>query len=130
MADAVEAAGERVDQEPADEFAWIERHRLESVVPFDPVILPPEGDAVMVERDQAAVGDGDAMGVGRQIGQHGFRPAERALAVDHPFASAQRCQMRRKGLRVGERGVIAEELQTTGLVCCHELLQEQPSKEP
>jgi hypothetical protein len=27
------------------------------------VILPPEGDAVAVARDQAAVGDGDAMGV-------------------------------------------------------------------
>jgi hypothetical protein len=35
------------------------------------VVLVPEGDAVPVERDQPAVGDGDAVGVARQIAMQG-----------------------------------------------------------
>jgi hypothetical protein len=33
------------------------------------IILVTEGDAVLVEGDQAAVGDGDAVGVARQISE-------------------------------------------------------------
>jgi hypothetical protein len=32
---------------------------LEALVAIDAVVLPPEGDAVAVEGDQAAVGDGE-----------------------------------------------------------------------
>ena len=64
---------------------------------------------MLVEGDQPAVGDGDAVGVARQIGQHRLGSAERALGVDDPFGLAQRRQIRREGLRVGEMGVIAEE---------------------
>ena len=67
-----------------------ERHRLVAAGPFDPVILPLEGDAGLVGCDQAAVGDGDAMGVARQIGEHGLRPAERPLGIDDPLGLAQR----------------------------------------
>jgi hypothetical protein len=42
-------------------FAWqrddaVERHGLETVAAFDPVILPFEGDARLVERDEPGVG--------------------------------------------------------------------------
>src|SRR5262249_3467346 len=56
-----------------------ERHRFVSIAAFDSVVLPPEGDAVVVQCDQAAVRDGNAMGVARQIGQDGLRAAERTL---------------------------------------------------
>ena len=69
------------------------------------------------------------MGIARQIGQHGLRPAERALGIDDPLGSAQRCQIRREGLRIGESGVIAEELQVAELVCGKESLQKQPSEQ-
>src|SRR5580693_7474515 len=59
MADAVEAVGQHVDEEAADELGGRERHRLEAFAPVEAVVLPPEGDAVAVARDQAAVGDGD-----------------------------------------------------------------------
>src|SRR5689334_12657721 len=36
---------------------------------LDAVVLPFERDAALVTGDQAAVGNGDAMGVTRQIGQ-------------------------------------------------------------
>jgi hypothetical protein len=35
--------------------------------------------------DQAVIGDGDAVGVTRQISEHGLRTAERALGIDDPF---------------------------------------------
>jgi hypothetical protein len=91
------------------------------------VILPPEGDAVAVEGDQPAVGDGDAVGVTRQIGEHGLRLAERAFGVDHPFGFAQRCQIGREGPCIGEVRVVGEELKL--VVCCDELLQEQPTEQ-
>ena len=61
VTDAVEAAGQHVDEEPADELVGREHHHLEPIAAFDPVILPLEGDAPVAERDQSAVGDGDAV---------------------------------------------------------------------
>ena len=109
VADAVEAAWQHMDQKPADELVGCQRHPLVSIAAFDPVVLPPEGDALLVECDQAAVGDGDTVGIAREIGQHGLGTTERSLAVDHPLGLAQRRQIGREGLRIGERGVIAEE---------------------
>ena len=63
VADAMEAFGQHVDEEPANEFAGIERHRRVAAGAFDPVILDLERDAPLVDCDQAAVRDGDAVGV-------------------------------------------------------------------
>src|SRR5262245_18903657 len=79
VADAVEAARQDMDEKAADELGCCEGHALVSIAALDPVVLPLEGDALLIERDQAAVGDGDAMGVARQIGQHRLGAAERAL---------------------------------------------------
>ena len=49
MADAVEAARQNVDQEPANELVGGERHQLEPLAAFDPVVFPLEGDAFVVE---------------------------------------------------------------------------------
>ena len=61
-----------------------------SIAAFDPIVLPLEGDAVAVEGDQATVGDGDAVGVAGEIGQHRLGFAERAFSIDDPFDFAQR----------------------------------------
>ena len=71
------------------------------------------------------IGDGDAVGVARQVGQHGVRSAERLLGIDHPFGLAQRCQIRLEGLDVIKVGVDAEKLEAAGLVGGAELGQEQ-----
>src|SRR5229473_1222106 len=89
MADAVEAGGQHVDEEAADELVGVECHELEALAPFDAIVLPLEGDALFIERDQAAVGDGDAMGVARQIAQYFCGSPERAFAVDYPLTVAQ-----------------------------------------
>src|SRR5215207_10386390 len=79
VTDAVEALWQDVDEEAADELVFCQGHRLVSIAAFDPVILPPEGDAVLVESDQAAVGDCNAVGIAGEIGQHRLGSAERAL---------------------------------------------------
>jgi hypothetical protein len=48
MADAVEAFGQDVDDEAADELVGSERHLLESIAALDAVILPLEGDALLL----------------------------------------------------------------------------------
>ena len=70
VADAMKALWQYMHQEAADELGGIERHHLVSLGAFDAVILPLEGDAVVIERDQAAVRDGDTMGVAGQVAQH------------------------------------------------------------
>jgi hypothetical protein len=69
----------------------------------------------------------DAVDIARQIGQHGLWAAERALGIYDPFGSEQRSQIRRERLRVGEGGVIAEELQAVGLG--ERPLREEPSEQ-
>ena len=66
------------------------------------------------------------MGVTRQIGKHSFGSAEWPLCVDDPFGVAQRCEISREGLRIGQVDVVAKEAQAAGLVGSDELLQEQP----
>ena len=88
VADAVEAVRQDVDQEAADELVGGECHDLLAIATIGTIVLPSEGDAGAVAGDQPAVGDGDAVGVARQIGQHGLWPAERALGIDDPFGSA------------------------------------------
>src|SRR5208282_1660319 len=68
VADAVEAARQHVQEKAADELAHLERHGPEPVAAFDPVVLPLEGDARLVERNEPGVRDGDAMGVAGEIG--------------------------------------------------------------
>ena len=82
------------------------------------------------KRDEPAVGDGDAVGVARQIGQHRLGSAEGSLGVDDPLGLAQRRQIRGEGMALGQSGVIAEELQAAGVVSGGELLQEQPAEQP
>ena len=68
-----------MDEEAADELVGRERHLFVPIAPIEPVVLVFEGDAIAVERDQTAVGDGDAMGVAGQIGEDVLRSAEWAL---------------------------------------------------
>ena len=77
VADAVEAARQDVDEEAADELVCRECHLPVSIAALDPVVLPLEDDAALVACDQAAVGDSDAVGVARQIGEHRLGSAER-----------------------------------------------------
>ena len=79
VADAVESVGQDVHQEPPDELMRGDGHDLVAHRAVCAIILVPEGDTSVVAGDQPAVGDGDAVGVGRQIGEHRLGSAERGL---------------------------------------------------
>src|ERR1700720_3593065 len=122
----MEACRQHVHEKAADELVSGERHHLIAFAPFEPVVLPLEGDALVIEREQAAVGDGDPVGVAGEIAQHLLRTAEGALAIDHPLFAVQRPQIRGERLRIDQPGMLAEELQLTGLISGTELVQNNP----
>ncbi len=95
VADAMEAGRQDVQEEPAHELARIEPHHLAAA--FLPVVLPEETDGIVCHGDEPAVGDGDAMGVAAEIGQHLLGAAEGRFGVDHPVDPAQRRAVRGEG---------------------------------
>jgi hypothetical protein len=76
-------------------------------------IAPAEGDVALREREQPAVGDGDAMSVGTEIAEHMFRATEGPLGVDDPVVAVEHPQPRREGTRLGERYQAAVEVKLT-----------------
>ena len=72
----MEAVRQDVDEEAADKLVGGERHALVACAAVGAIILVPEGDAVLVEGDEPAVGDGDAVGIARQISEHRLGSAE------------------------------------------------------
>ena len=130
VANAVEAARQHVNEEAANELGNGERHRLLAIAPLAPVILPFERNGAVSERDQPAVGDGDAMGVARQIGQNGRGAAEWSLGIDDPFGLAQRREKRRECVARREIGVASNELQLAGVEGCQEFFEEETAEQP
>src|SRR5262245_20003188 len=111
VTDAMEALWKNVEQEAADEFVRAERHEALAVRTIAAVILVAERDAMLIERDQPTVRDGDAVGVSRQIGEHRFWPGERWLGVDDPTLLAERRQVTEEGTPLAQADVAAEELE-------------------
>src|SRR6266478_6072165 len=105
-----------MNEEAADELVGWQRHYLGLVASLGPVVFPFEGDAGLVEGDEAGIGDGDAMGVAGEIGEHRLGAAERALGIDNPFGLAERRQIFGEGFVLGERRMIGEETQAPGLM--------------
>ena len=98
VTDAVEALGQDVEQEAPDELVGRERHGAEPRLPVAAVVLVAEGDAALVEADEAAVRDGDAVGVAGEIGEHRLGPGEGRLGVDEPVLLPERREMCGEGL--------------------------------
>ena len=87
--EAVEALGQHMHEEAANELAGLERHGLVPLGARDPVIFVFEGDTRRIGRDQAAVGNSDTVGVAGEVGQDLLRTGEGALGVDEPVRLPQ-----------------------------------------
>src|SRR5438128_8302049 len=107
----MEAGRQDVEQEAAHELAYVEAHDFVLVKSVLAIVLPAETDMGRVEIKQAAVGDGDAMGVAREIGQDLLWTGEGLLGVDDPFGLAQRREVSSERACIIESGEIGEELQ-------------------
>ena len=73
------------------------------------IVLPAEGHLGRSDREQAMVGNGDAMGVAREIMQDVFGSTKGWLGVDDPVLLKQGTQERLEGVRVGERLTVSVE---------------------
>ena len=129
MADAVEALGQHMRQEAADELACLKRHDLEAGRPLDPIVLVFEGDAGFVSGDQAPVRDGNPVRVARQVGQHLFWTGEWALGIDEPLDLFKRRDEGGEGIRAGKVSVSAKEAQLSGFVRGGKLFKHQPAEQ-
>lgn len=127
VADAMEAVRQRVQQEATNELVGVERHdlRLAAVA----IISPAERDAIVDHADQPGVGDGDAMGVAAEVGEHLFRPAERWLGVDDPFEATDFGEHAGEGIRLCQMGEIAEEAQPARIMGHLQFLQKAAAKQ-
>ena len=92
VADAHEALGQHVQEIAADELLSVERHHLATVAVG--VVLVMEAHRLIIEADEAVVGERDAMGVATEILEHLLGTSEGAFGVDHP----------RLGVEIGEEG--------------------------
>ena len=81
VADAMKALRQNVEQEAPDKLVGAERHCAVPRLPVAAVILIPEGHAALVESDEPAACDGDAMGVAGDIGEYCFWPGERRFSI-------------------------------------------------
>jgi len=90
VADAVEALGQHVHQETPDELVRMKPHRLPAAGAVDALVLPAERNGAVVGCNEAAVRDGNPVGVTGEIAQHLLGPSERRFAIDHPLDPPQR----------------------------------------
>ena len=118
-----------MDQEAANELVGVDRHKLVASIALGPVILPFESHAFAVEGDQPAIGNGDPVGVAGQVGKHSVGSAKRPLGIDHPFDLPQCGKPGLERCRLGEGGLVGEELQAPGMVGGGQPFQEQATEE-
>jgi hypothetical protein len=108
---AVEAGGKQVQEKSPDELVRMKAHDLLAITSIVPIILPSEGNMVVIKFDDAAVGDSDAVGVSTEIGKHLVRTAKRRLCIDDPFDAPSLYEMSGEDGVVVEMGEVVEEVQ-------------------
>lgn len=74
--------------------------RVMTFLPGVAIILPGEIDLCVIEREQAGIGDGDAMSVARKVSESLFGPREGALGVDDPIEAPRLGEMIGEGARL------------------------------
>src|SRR5260370_72146 len=123
----MEPVWQDAEQEAPDELVGGDRHGAEPRRPVAAIVLVAEGDAALVEAEQAAVRDGDAVGVAGEIGEHRFGPGGgRWLDVEEPFLPAERGKMCGQGFPATQAFELAEERQRARRVGIGEARQEEP----
>ena len=85
MANADEAVGQDVQQEPPEELVGGEGQDL--AVAAGGVVPPTKADHARVETDQPAIGQRDAVGVAPEVGQHLRGAGEGRIRIDDPVVA-------------------------------------------
>ena len=124
VADAVEPARQDMEQEAADELVGAERHGALPFAIIAAIVFVAEGDAGLVEADQATVRDGDPVRVAREVSEHGLGPGKGRLGIDDPAHLPDRREVAQEGTAVVEMRFAAMEAEPAGVK-----EREQPGKE-
>jgi len=127
VADALETIWQHVQQEAAEELVGGNRHLAGAVLVA--IVFPLKGDLIVMESEQALIGDGDPVSVAAKVGQRLLGAAERGLGIDDPLGLAQRSQVLSEGGSVGERQQGAEEVELAVVKGGLESLQEEAAEE-
>jgi len=85
---------------------------------------------IVVECDEPAVGDRDAMGVAAEIGQDLCGSAEGPLGVNNPVDALHGFDATSESVESGKRSKIAEEAQGAGVEGRDQAFEKKPAKEP
>jgi hypothetical protein len=131
-ADAHEALGKDMEQEASNELVDLEAEGTGSAPAG--VVLIPEGHRPLLQGEKPAVGDGDPVGIAREIFQDLVRATEGRLGIDHPFSGAcldeeptEHTWIRQRSERSAEREMtVVEGLPQEG----EELAPEEPTQDP
>ena len=75
------------------------------------VVFPAEAHGTVVDRQDALVGDGHAVGVAAEVVEHAGGAREGGLGIDDPLAATQRPEVAVEGSGVSERSEGAAEAQ-------------------
>jgi len=78
---------------------------------------------------KATVGDGDAVGVAGEVGEHRFRPGEGRLGVDKPLFPHKRCEVRGEGVATTEALDLTKERQPARRMGIGERRPEEPPEQ-
>jgi len=127
VADAYEASRQNMQQETAEEFVGIESHGA-SAMPMG-VVSPQEADFVIGHRKESRVGDGNAVGIAREVGQDLRRAGKRSLGIDDPVGLG--CGAQQSGKQRGgwQRGQLAGESKRVFLKGALQSGEELPAKD-
>lgn len=90
-----------MQEETSEELLARERH-LSCLLAVG-IVLPGEGDLIILEGEQAMVGNGDAMGIASQVTEHTLGSSERGFGINHPILSEEGSKEGSEGLRVAQR---------------------------
>ena len=88
------------------------------------VVLPPERDVAVLERDEATVRDRDAVRVAGEVLEDLLGAAERRLRVDDPLLATARREVAVERVVVDERGEVALEHELAATACMLEQVDE------
>jgi hypothetical protein len=132
MADADKATREYMQQEATQEF--IDVKSQESLFVLVSGVSPAERDLVILEGNEPAIGDRNAMGVCAEITQHLIGSTERWLAVDHPARRIKLADQTAKQFGLSQAAKQAVKLELSGSVSllerCEKLAAEDFAENP
>ena len=109
-ADFSKSGRQHVEQESPDELVGGKAHHLVLLAACQPVVFITKSDLIVVDVEQALIGEGYTVGIAAQVFEYLLRAAERRLSMDHPFTFGERSEIVEESLPVGQGLKIAKEL--------------------